>query len=197
MTSKSTPVSSPKNAKRGSAKINLPTILTISRIILVAPIMVCIFNDNLPARIVTIICFALACITDFIDGYLARKNHEVTTLGAFLDPLADKMLVNLTLLALVVLNQVPLWMFAVILIRDFAVDGLRMLTAKKGVAISASKFGKLKTLTQMLTLTLILINLIFQNQIFGIANLILLYIVVFLTICSGLDYLIKGRKFII
>lgn len=197
MTSKSTPASSPKNTKRKPTKINLPTILTISRIILVAPIMICIFNDNLPARIITIICFMLACITDFIDGRLARKNHEVTTLGAFLDPLADKMLVNLTLLALVVLSQVPLWMFAVILIRDFAVDGLRMLTAEKGIAISASKFGKLKTLTQMLTLTLILINLIFQNQIFSIVNLALLYIVVFLTICSGLDYLIKGRKFII
>ena len=153
--------------------------------------------DNLPARIITIICFVIASATDFIDGRWARKAKIVTDLGAFLDPLADKMLVNLTILALVVLNQIPLWMFAVILIRDFAVDGLRMMAAKSNITIAASKFGKLKTMIQMITLSMILANMIFNNSILMTINAILLYIVVFLTVFSGADYLYKGRKLVI
>lgn len=153
--------------------------------------------DNLPARIITIICFVIASATDFIDGRWARRAKIVTDLGAFLDPLADKMLVNLTILALVVLNQIPLWMFAVILIRDFAVDGLRMMAAKSNITIAASKFGKLKTMIQMITLSMILANMIFNNSILMTINAILLYIVVFLTVFSGADYLYKGRKLVI
>ena len=174
--------------------MNLPTVLTVSRIILVAPVMILIFIDNLPAQIATIILFTLASLTDKLDGHLARKNQQVTDLGAFLDPLADKMLINLTFLALVALNLMPLWMFAVILIRDFAVDGMRMMAAKKGTVISASIFGKLKTTIQMLTVISILLNRILNLSPLGIVNIILLYIVVFLTIISGIIYLAKGRK---
>ena len=177
--------------------MNGPTILTLMRIVLVAPVMICIFMDSLPARIITIVCFVLASLTDFIDGRWARHDKIVTDLGAFLDPLADKMLVNLTFLALVVLNIVPVWMFGVILIRDFAVDGLRMMAARKRITLSASKFGKLKTMTQMITITLILINMIFGNEVFATVNTILLYIVIILTIFSGLDYLYKGRKLVL
>lgn len=182
---------------RRTNKINGPTVLTLLRIILVAPVMIGVFMDNLPARIVTIVCFVIAAATDFIDGRWARKAKMVTDLGAFLDPLADKMLVNLTILALVVLNQIPLWMFAVILIRDFAVDGLRMMAAKNNITIAASKFGKLKTMVQMITLTLILTNMIFNSPILATINTILLYIVVILTVYSGIDYLYKGRKLVI
>lgn len=177
--------------------LNGPTILTLLRILLVVPVMIGIFMDGLPARIITIICFVLASITDFIDGRWARHNKIVTDLGAFLDPLADKMLVNLTFLALVVLNIVPVWMFGVILIRDFAVDGLRMMAARKNITLAASKFGKLKTMVQMITITLILINMIFGNEVFATVNTILLYIVIILTIFSGLDYLYKGRKLVL
>ncbi|MBQ6409990.1 CDP-diacylglycerol--glycerol-3-phosphate 3-phosphatidyltransferase [Candidatus Saccharibacteria bacterium] len=174
--------------------MNLPTALTVLRIILVAPVMVLIFMDNLPAQIATIVCFSLAAITDKIDGHLARKNKQVTDFGAFLDPLADKMLINLTFLALVVLNIMPLWMFAVILIRDFAVDGMRMMAAKKGTVIPANIFGKLKTTIQMITIITILLNRILNFEPLAITNTILLYIVVFLTILSGAIYLFRGRK---
>ena len=174
--------------------LNGPTILTILRIILVIPIMILIFMDNLPAQIATLALFILASITDEIDGRWARKAKIVTDLGAFLDPLADKMLVNLTFLALVALNIVPLWMFAVILIRDFAVDGMRMMAAKSGITISASFAGKLKTTIQMLTISLILLNRILNLEPLAIINTILLYIVVFLTVLSGLIYLIKGSE---
>lgn len=174
--------------------MNGPTILTISRIVLIAPTMILIFMDNLPAQIATITLFSLASITDEIDGRWARKTKQVTNLGAFLDPLSDKMLVNLTFLALASMNLVPLWMFAVILIRDFAVDGLRMMAAKKGTVISANIFGKLKTSFQMITIISILVNRILNLEPLTIINIILLYIVVFLTVLSGAIYLVKGRK---
>lgn len=174
--------------------MNFPTILTILRIVLVAPLMILIFMDNLPAQIASIIIFSIASATDFVDGRLARKNKQVTDLGAFLDPLADKMLINLTFLALVAMNLMPLWMFAVILIRDFTVDGMRMMAGKKGTVISASIFGKTKTMVQMFTVILILLNRILNLEPLAIINTILLYIVVFLTVMSGLIYLFKGRK---
>ena len=174
--------------------INLPTILTLIRIFLVIPLFVLIFIDSLPAKIITIICFIVASITDFIDGKLARKNKQVTDLGAFLDPLADKMLINLTLLALCYQNLVPIWMFAIIIVRDFAVDGIRMMAAKKGITISASMAGKLKTTVQMIALSLILLNKIILNDVFSIINLVLLSVMLALTIVSGLKYIIKGWK---
>lgn len=172
--------------------MNLPTALTFFRILLVIPVMILIFMDNLPAEIITIVCFLIAAITDKLDGHLARKNKQVTDLGAFLDPLADKMLINLTFLALVAMNLMPLWMFGVILIRDFAVDGMRMLSATKGTVIPANIFGKLKTTIQMITVILILTNRILNLEPLGVINLILLYIVVALTILSGVIYLVKG-----
>lgn len=174
--------------------MNGPTILTLSRIILVIPLVICFFIDNLPAQIITLVCFIIASVTDFIDGRWARKKKIVTDLGAFLDPLADKMLVNLTFLLLVYVNIVPLWMFAVILVRDFAVDGMRMLAAKNGITVSASVFGKSKTMVQMITLSLILLNIILNNEILAGFNMAFLYLVVFLTVFSGADYLIKGWK---
>lgn len=177
--------------------LNGPTILTIIRAVLVLPLLILIFQDNLTARILTIVFFVLAAVTDFIDGRWARRDKIVTELGMFLDPLADKMLVNLTFLALVTLGVVPMWMFAVILVRDFAVDGLRMMAARKQVTIAASKFGKLKTMVQMFTLLLLLINLIFANSTLDIITTILLYTTVALTVLSGADYLFKGRKLVI
>ena len=174
--------------------MNGPTVLTLIRIILVAPLMILIFMNNLPAEILTIACFAIASITDFIDGRWARKSKQVTDLGAFLDPLADNMLINLTFLALVTMNLVPLWMFAVILIRDFAVDGMRMMVAKNGTVVSASIFGKLKTTVQMITVILILLNRILNLSPLQVVNTILLYIVVFLTVLSGAIYLFNGQK---
>ena len=174
--------------------MNGPTVLTVIRIVLTIPLVFLLFVNELPAQIAAISCFVLASITDFIDGRWARKTQKVTDLGAFLDPLADKMLVNLTFLALVYLNLVPLWMFAIILIRDFTVDGMRMMAAKTGITVSASIFGKLKTMVQMVTVVLILLNRILNLEPLNLINAILLYIVVFLTLYSGALYLIKARK---
>ncbi|MBQ9017963.1 CDP-diacylglycerol--glycerol-3-phosphate 3-phosphatidyltransferase [Candidatus Saccharibacteria bacterium] len=177
--------------------INTPTLLTLFRIILVIPTMVFIYMDTEWAKAVAIVCFIIASATDFIDGRLARKWNQVTTLGKFLDPLADKMLVNLTFLALTLLGQVPVWMFAIILVRDFAVDGLRMLAAGSGITVAASWLGKAKTMVQMITVTILISNMIIKSQAVGIVATILLYIVVVLTVASGVDYLYKGRKLVL
>lgn len=183
--------------KKKTNIINLPTILTLIRVILVIPLFVLIFFDNLPAKILTLAFFIVASVTDFVDGYLARKNKQVTDLGAFLDPLADKMLVNLTFLALTYQNLVPIWLFAIIIVRDFMVDGVRMMEAKKDIILAASKTGKAKTMVQMITLSLILLNKIIGSEIFANINFALLIIVLVLTVISGLEYLVKGWKSII
>ena len=183
--------------KKKTNIINLPTVLTLIRVILVIPLFVLIFFDNLPAKILTLAFFIVASVTDFVDGYLARKNKQVTDLGAFLDPLADKMLVNLTFLALTYQNLVPIWLFAIIIVRDFMVDGVRMMEAKKDITLAASKTGKAKTMVQMITLSLILLNKIIGSEIFTNINFALLIIVLVLTVISGLEYLVKGWKSII
>ena len=169
-----------------------PTILTISRMVLSVAFLVFVLLPDTWARVVALIIFIIASFTDLIDGKWARKKKIVTDLGAFLDPLADKMLVNLAFLALVYLDIVPLWVFAIILVRDFAVDGMRMMSARAGTTISASFYGKLKTTVQMTALIIMLLNLIVNLDIFAILGNIVLYLALALTIFSGVDYLYKG-----
>ena len=177
--------------------MNGPTILTILRMVLSVVFMVFALLPDTWAKITALVIFILAAITDRIDGKWARKSKIVTYLGAFLDPLADKMLVDLALLVLVYINIVPIWVFAIILVRDFAVDGMRMMAAKKNVTIAASFLGKLKTTVQMTALIILLANLVFANDIIGIIGQVALYLSLALTVLSGADYLYKGyHKFI-
>lgn len=169
-----------------------PTILTILRMVLSAIFMIFALIPSTWARIVALVLFIVASITDFIDGRWARKKKIVTDLGAFLDPLADKMLVNLAFLVLVYLDVVPLPVFAIILIRDFAVDGMRMMAARNKKTISASFLGKLKTTTQMTALIILLLNLIVNLEFFTILGNIALYTALFMTVLSGADYIVKG-----
>ena len=174
-----------------------PTILTIARMFLSILFMVFALLPDTWAKITALIIFIIASLTDLIDGKWARKKKIVTDLGAFLDPLADKMLTSLAFLVLVYLNIVPLWYFAIILVRDFAVDGMRMMAAKNGVTISASIYGKLKTTTQMTALIILLLNLIVNQTPLNILGQIALYLALALTIFSGADYLIKGYQKVI
>ena len=183
--------------KKSKNILNGPTILTIVRILLVLPFMILLFLDGPVPKVTAFAIFVIASLTDLVDGKWARKKKIVTDFGAFLDPLADKMLVNLAFLALVYLNVVPLWVFAIILVRDFAVDGMRMTAAREGITISASIFGKLKTTFQMIALSILILNLSCNLEFFSIVGNIILYIAFALTIYSGADYLIKGSKLII
>ncbi len=180
--------------KKSKKLINGPTYLTILRIFLAIIFLVFVLITEPWAQFLALIIFMTAAFTDKIDGAWARKKNLTTDLGAFLDPLADKMLVNLAFLALVYLDIVPLWVFAVILVRDFAVDGLRMIFAKKNITIAASSFGKLKTTFQMIALTILILNLIVKSVPLALLGNIMLYIALALTIISGIDYLSKGYK---
>lgn len=189
------------------SKLNLPTVLTLVRIILVVPFMILIFNPDMVSKIFALICFIVAAVTDFIDGRLARKNNQVTDLGAFLDPLADKMLVNLAIFALCLQGMLEPWFFGIILVRDFAVDGMRMMVARTGETVAASVWGKSKTMIQMIMLTVVIFETILLSDfkiamnldwnIFTNLNYIMQAIVVALTVYSGADYLIKGWKKVI
>lgn len=169
-----------------------PTYLTITRMLLSVLFLIFVLIPEAWAEVAALVLFIIAAITDLVDGKWARRDKIVTDLGAFLDPLADKMLVNLAFLALITMGVIPVWVFAIILVRDFAVDGMRMMAARDGVTIAASFYGKLKTTFQMIALIIILLNLIVNLEFFTIVGNIALYLALALTIFSGADYLIKG-----
>lgn len=192
--------------------MNLPNKLTIFRIILV-PIMVIIPFLGLDERVSGIpiswiiidIIFIIASITDKLDGYLARKNNQITVFGKFLDPLADKILVLSAMIMLVEMSKLPAWIPIIVLAREFMVSGYRLVAVEKGgTVISASKWGKLKTVTQMIAIILAFLDLnafgdCFTGVLQGgdlILNLvvtIMMIIQVIATIFSGYDYM-KGAK---
>ncbi len=185
------------NSSRNNNSLTGPTYLTIARMILSVLFMIFALLPDTWCRILALIIFIIASITDLVDGKWARSKKIVTDLGAFLDPLADKMLTGLAFLVLVYLNVVPIWVFAIILVRDFAVDGMRMMAARNGKTIAASIYGKWKTTFQMIALSIILLNLTTNLDFFAILGNIFLYLSLALTIFSGADYLIKGYREVI
>ena len=192
--------------------MNLPNKLTIFRMILV-PIMVIIPFLGIDGRFLGIpiewlvidIIFVIASLTDKLDGYLARKNNQVTTFGKFLDPLADKILVLSAMVMLVEMGKIPAWIPIIVLAREFIVSGYRLVAVEKGGnVIAASKWGKLKTVTQMIAIILALLDLNAFGECFsGVlqgGDLVLNFVVTIMmliqtvaTIFSGIDYL-KGAK---
>lgn len=192
--------------------MNLPNKLTIFRIILV-PIMVIIpflgINSTflgIPISWLIIdAIFIIASITDKLDGYLARKNNQVTTFGKFLDPLADKILVLTAMIMLVEMQKIPAWIPIIVLVREFVVSGYRLVAVEQGgKVIAASKWGKLKTVTQMIAIILAFLDLnsfaeCFTGSLKGgdlILNLIVTIMMIIQTIAtvfSGLEYM-KGFK---
>lgn len=192
--------------------MNLPNKLTIFRMILV-PIMVIIPFLGIKTEVLGIpltyiiidFIFIIASITDKLDGYLARKNNQVTTFGKFLDPLADKILVLAAMMMLVEMAKLPAWIPIIVLTREFIVSGYRLVAVEKGgKVIAASKWGKLKTVTQMIAIILAFLDLHAFGECFSgtlqggdfVLNFvvtIMMIIQVIATIFSGVDYL-KGAK---
>ncbi|MCK8817417.1 CDP-diacylglycerol--glycerol-3-phosphate 3-phosphatidyltransferase [Natroniella sulfidigena] len=173
-------------------KLNLPNRLTLIRILLV-PIFMAFLLFRIEGyqtygRYIAVGVFIIAAITDGIDGYIARKRGLVTKLGKFIDPLADKLLISAALIALVDLGDITAWPAIIIIGREFAVTGLRVLAASEGIVIAASNLGKYKTNAQIFAVIALIIQLPYAS--------LLLWIAVFLTIISGLDYLIKSKKLI-
>lgn len=135
------------------------------------------------------VVFIIAAITDSMDGYIARKHHLITTLGKFIDPLADKVLVIAAMIALVELQRIPGWIVLVIITREFVVTGLRLVAAAEGVVIAASKGGKLKTVFQIVALTMLILKLP--------GGMALMWVAMILTVWSGMEYLIDGSRMLL
>ena len=195
--------------------MTLPNKLTIGRILII-PVMIIIacipyLNQHFIlsglsyANLINAILFAIASITDFFDGHIARKRNLVTTFGKFADPLADKCLVLISFLILMVTNPqitlgnvtldiVPMWGVAIILLRELTVSGVRLVAAERGVVIAAGWSGKVKTFETMVALVFIFLSGL--HFIIGVIGLVLMYISVILTLYSGIVYIWNSRKII-
>lgn len=171
--------------------MNFPNQLTMARMIAV-PIFIVVYlmGYNVAAAII----FILASVTDFLDGYLARKHNLVSNFGKIMDPLADKLLVISALVCMVELGIVAGWMVIVILAREFTVTGLRTVAAAQGIVIAAGMTGKIKTVLQMIAVPLLLLEN-WPFQLIGLpVDQIFLWASVIMTIVSGTEYVYQNRK---
>ena len=175
--------------------LNLPNQLTLLRLLLVPVIAVALvirFTDHYQ---IAVIVYALAALTDTLDGRLARSRHQVTELGKFLDPLVDKIMVITVLVALVEKSLLAAWVVVVVFVREFVITGLRSVAAAQGVVISASPWGKSKTLTQ--NCMIVLVILAKPYPVLATPAVVFIYVAVVATVLSGLDYLWRYRRFVI
>lgn len=196
--------------------MNLPNKITVARMLLI-PIMIIVpylglnnilFGSVTIESFITLIIFLIASFTDFLDGYLARKNNLVTTFGKFLDPIADKLLVLSALIMLVEQGIIPGWIPIIIAAREFIVSGIRMLAAGDGKVIAASWYGKVKTVSQMVAISLAFLStntfMQFTSVEMSTGALILnilmslaMVIAVLTTILSGIDYFMKSKDIVL
>ena len=175
-------------------KLNLPNKLTLARMIMVPFLMVFItfdFGLGIYSRLIAAFFFALASFTDFLDGYLARRDNLVTNFGKFMDPLADKLLVCAALICLIQTGQLPAWVVIIIISREFIISGFRLIASDNGVVIAASYWGKFKTVSQMLMVIVMILNI--PHIAFEILGTVLMWLAVVLTIVSLLDYIVKNK----
>ena len=170
--------------------LNLPTILTISRIFLVPILVVVILTKFEGKEVVALTIFWVAVFTDWLDGYLARKRNEITVMGILLDPIADKILTSAAFISLVEIKAVSGWLVAVIISREFAVDGIRMVAASQGVPIAASRLGKYKMASQVLTISVVLLGERFLGA-FIVMGHVLLWCTMVIAFLSGVDYFVR------
>ena len=172
--------------------MTLPNILTCVRVLLIPVFMVLAYQNNMPCDIAALIVYVVACLTDYVDGYLARKNNQVTNFGKFMDPVADKLLVMAALLIFIEDGTIPAWAVAIILGREFIVSALRMVAASEGLVIAANMWGKAKTMITMITLIFLLCPI--GPVMLGPVSLqtILIWITVIITAISGVTYIIDN-----
>lgn len=171
--------------------MNWPNRLSILRVAAVPALVACLYVQQTWARVLALALFALASLTDWLDGHIARKQGIVTNFGRFIDPVADKLLVLSAMIALCGLGLFPAWACVVILFRELAVDGLRLVAVEQGRVIAAGKLGKLKTTVQMLTVIAVLLGRLVPVP--GWLTLALTLLSVAMTLWSGVDYFARNR----
>ncbi len=193
--------------------MNLPNRLTVIRIMMI-PVIILVyifpyaqFNINIPVyyiqglpisliNIAVLALFLIASFTDYLDGYIARKNNLITTFGKFADPIADKLLVNSLFILFASKGIIPVVPVIIMVCRDTIVDGCRMMAAQSGVVVAAGYLGKLKTVLQMLSIVLILVNNIPFELIRIPVSDIILWFATFVSMASGVSYFNQLKEFI-
>jgi CDP-diacylglycerol---glycerol-3-phosphate 3-phosphatidyltransferase len=187
--------------------LNLANTITLIRIFLVPVVMFFLLGYNIGSvqieavtltinELIATLIFIIAAVTDGLDGYIARRNKIVTNLGKFLDPLADKLLVTAALVSLVEMQRLEAWVAIVIISREFAVTGLRLIAVAEGHVIAASALGKLKTIVQIVAIVALMLNNIPFATISFPFDVVVTWLAVLITLASGIDYFYKNRKFI-
>ena len=173
--------------------MNFANKLTIFRVVLVPFFVLFVLTDFTSYnRLIALIIFIIATITDHFDGKIARKRNMVTSFGKFMDPIADKLLVSSALISLTALSKIPAWVVIVIISREFIISAVRLVASDNGSVIAASAWGKAKTITQMAMIIIFLIDI---AELY-ILSQIVMYAALILTIVSLIDYLIKNKSVI-
>ena len=167
--------------------MNLPNSLTLARIFLVPLLVVVLWTEFEGKELVGAAIFSVAALTDWLDGFLARRQKQVTTFGQLMDPLADKILITAALISLVQMELAPAWMVAIILGRELAVTVLRSFAWSRGVTIPASPLGKVKMLSQVIAILLLILGREHLRQFFVLGQ-IALWVVVVTALASALEY---------
>ena len=167
--------------------MNLPNQLTLLRIILILPFLLVLYLDVPYAEYIALAIFVAASLTDMLDGQIARKRNLITDFGKFADPLADKMLVTAAMLWFVEQGQMPAWALLIVIVREFAVSGLRMVASDQGRVIAAGWSGKVKTAATMVCVILMFL------PIPPAVNALCVGVIVAATIWSGVEYFVKNR----
>jgi CDP-diacylglycerol--glycerol-3-phosphate 3-phosphatidyltransferase len=168
--------------------VNLPIGLTITRIVAVPLLIVFLISSSRVHALIAAGIFTAAAVTDWADGFVARRRNEVTTVGTLLDPIADKLLVAAALVSLLQIDRVEAWVVVVIIGRELLVTGLRAVAASVGVIVPASRLAKWKTVTQYVAITMLIVEKGFGSPGFHVAATIVLWGALVFTIVSAVDY---------
>jgi len=172
--------------------MNLPNKLTVLRAIMI-PFFVLFMLTNIGGaanKYIALAIFCAASFTDFLDGYLARRDNLVTNFGKFMDPLADKLLVCSALICLI--PKLPTWVVLIIIAREFIISGFRLVASDNGIVIAASYWGKFKTVSHMTMVIMFILD--FANPIYQILMSIVMWIAIVLTVVSLVDYVVKNKQ---
>ena len=172
--------------------MNTPNKLTIARMIIVTFLVIFLLTGwgGEANRYISLTLFVVASVTDWFDGYLARKNNLVTNFGKFMDPLADKLLVCSAMICMIELKRLPAWFVIIIIAREFIISGFRLIAAENGIVIAANYWGKFKTASQMIMIILLILHF---DGIFVILEQIFIWLSLALTIISLITYIWQNR----
>lgn len=179
------------------ALLNLPNTITMLRVSVIPVLFFLLLSPGQTGSLVIAALFVIAAFTDFLDGYIARKYEIVTVMGKFLDPIADKLIINTAMILMIPIGRIPAWIVAVIITRDFVVDGIRAIASSEGAIIQASILGKQKTICQVFAVTALMIHYPFLGIDAHAVGIVIVYLALILSVYSGMDYFMKFYREIV